>query len=94
MIDKKHAKQFIESLYLKNGKNLEITLDQFLTNNIPKDEYKVVRIEQPSQAVEFIDTSSNSAPSKIDNSELIKQYTLGMFEGSSARRNKNRAYYD
>ena len=45
MLDKKHTKQFIESLYLKNGKNFELTLDQFLSNNIPKDEYKIVRIE-------------------------------------------------
>lgn len=45
MLDKKHTKQFIESLYLKNAKNFELTLDQFLSNNIPKDEYKIVRIE-------------------------------------------------
>jgi hypothetical protein len=77
MLDKKHTKQFIESLYLKNGKNFEFTLDQFLNNSIPKDEYKIVRIEQP--ATEFIDTSSRApAQSKTkENSELLKQYMLG-----------------
>lgn len=91
MIDKKQTKQFIESLYVKNGKNLEITLDQFLTNNIPKDEYKVVRID-----TDFIDTSSHTTPavSKKDNSELLKQYMLGQFEGSASRRNKNKSYYE
>lgn len=70
MIDKKHTKQLIESLYVKNGKNLEITLDQFLSNNIPKDEYKIVRIEN-----ELIDTSSRAPQQtafKKDNSELLK----------------------
>lgn len=69
MIDKKQTKLFIESLYVKNSKNLEVTLDQFLTNNIPKDEYKVVRID-----TDFIDTSSHITPaiSKKDNSELLK----------------------
>lgn len=75
MIDKKHTKQFIESLYVKNGKNLDTTLDQFLSNNVPKDEYKVVRIEN-----ELIDTSSRAPQQtafKKDNSELLKQYMLG-----------------
>jgi hypothetical protein len=93
MLDKKHTKQFIESLYLKNGKNFEMTLDQFLSNNIPKDEYKIVRIEQPS-STELIDTSSHAQSKKKENSELLKQYMLGQFEGSNARRNKNKTYYE
>jgi len=94
MLEKKHTKQFIESLYLKNGKNFEVTLDQFLNNNIPKDEYKIVRIEQPT--TEFIDTSSHAPTQskKKENSELLKQYMLGQFEGSNARRNKNKTYYE
>lgn len=31
---------------MKNDKKFEITLDQFLTGNIPKDELKVVVMEE------------------------------------------------
>ena len=46
MFNKEHSKQLIENLYLKNDKNFEKTLDQFLTNNIPKDEYKIVVLDR------------------------------------------------
>jgi len=46
---------------LKNDKNFELTLDQFLNNRIPKDEYKVVRIEETKKEDNMmIDTSSSS----------------------------------
>ncbi len=35
-------REVIEQMYLKNDKKLDKTLDQLLSGNIPKDEYKVV----------------------------------------------------
>lgn len=42
MFSGKHSRPFVESIYLKNNKNFEVTLDQFLNDKIPKDELKVV----------------------------------------------------
>jgi len=36
----------IESMYLRNEKDFDKTLDQLLRNDIPKDEYKVVMIQE------------------------------------------------
>ena len=94
MFNGQHSKQLIETLYVKNGKNFEKTLEQFLTGNIPKDEYKVVVIPEPTaQTTHMIDTSS--VVSKPDvKSDLLQSYMLGSFEGSKARKNKNRQYYE
>jgi hypothetical protein len=40
------ARSLIEAVYLKNDKNFENTMEQFLSGNIPKDEMKMVVIEQ------------------------------------------------
>lgn len=37
-------REIIESMYLRNEKDFDKTLDQLLNGNIPKDEYKVVMI--------------------------------------------------
>jgi uncharacterized protein (UPF0276 family) len=59
MFNKQHPKQLIENIYLRNDKNFELTLDQFLNDRIPKDEYKVIRIEESKQEDTMkIDTSS------------------------------------
>lgn len=90
---------------MKNDKNFELTLDQFLNNRIPKDEYKVVRIEENKKEDTMqIDTTTSSKSINAANngnksgkgqqSDLLQQYMLGQFEGSKARRNKNRVYYD
>jgi len=97
MFNKEHPKQLIENIYLKNDKNFEVTLDQFLNNKIPKDEYKIVRMEESKN--ELIDSSSKQPVQpafKKEKSDLLKQYVLGQFEGgtSSSRRNKNRVYYE
>jgi hypothetical protein len=68
MFNKEHSKQLIESLYLKNDKSFDKTLDQFLNNNIPKDEYKLV-VVTPAPAApekEMINTSSSKAATKSD----------------------------
>jgi predicted amidophosphoribosyltransferase len=41
MMSGQHSKQLIENLYFQNDKNFERTLEQFLSGNIPKDEYKL-----------------------------------------------------
>lgn len=46
MFNKQHPKQLIESVYLRNDKNFEVTLDQFLNGKIPKDEFKLVMLEE------------------------------------------------
>lgn len=38
MFDGKHNRQFIEKIYLANDRSLEITLELFLTDNVPKEE--------------------------------------------------------
>ncbi len=38
-------REIIESMYLKNGKDFDKTLDQLLSGAIPKDEYQVVVIK-------------------------------------------------
>ena len=76
MFDKKHAKNLIESIYLRNDKNFEITLDQFLTGKIPKDELKVVIMEELKKEDDVINTISSSKPKK-EKSDLLLQYTLG-----------------
>ncbi|CDW72771.1 UNKNOWN [Stylonychia lemnae] len=83
-------KEIIEQMYLKYDKNVELTLDQILSGNIPKDEYKLVVINKDQQ-VEQIDTSTHQ--NKAQNSELLQQYMLGAFEGSKARTTKNKKYY-
>jgi hypothetical protein len=35
-------RDIIEQMYLRNDKNVETTLNQLLSGQIPKDEYKVV----------------------------------------------------
>lgn len=42
-------REIIETMYLKNEKNFDKTLDQLLSGNIPKDEYKVVVIKDNLQ---------------------------------------------
>ena len=93
MFNKQHAKQLIESVYLRNDKNFEVTLDQFLNGKIPKDELKVVIMEESKKEDEVINTVSSSKPKK-EKSDLLQQYTLGQFGESRARKNKNRAYYE
>ena len=88
MFNGQHSRQLIEFVYHKNAKDFEATLDQFLTNNIPKDEYKVVVIPKPD--VEMIDTSSKIQ----EQSELLQLYMLGQFQGSTKRKNLNKRYYD
>lgn len=46
MFEKQHSKNLIEAVYFKNDKNFDKTLDQFLNGKIPKDEFKVVIIEE------------------------------------------------
>lgn len=72
-------REIIEVMYLKNDKNFDKTLDQLLSGDIPKDEYKVVVIKDNMQ-MEQIDTRQKS--NKAANSDLLKYYTLGEFEGS------------
>jgi hypothetical protein len=38
MFDGKHHKQFVEKIYIANSRSLEITLDLFLSDNLPKEE--------------------------------------------------------
>ena len=77
-------------MYLKNDKNVEVTLNQLLSGQIPKDEYKVV--VDNGRKVEQIDTTSSSK--RAANSDLVKYYTLGEFEGSVQRMNKSKKYYE
>lgn len=90
MFNGQHSKQLIESLYMKNDKNFDRTLEQFLSGNIPKDEYKVVVI--PEETTTMIDTLVK--PSKPPKSDLLDSYIMGAFEGSKVRKNKNRQYYE
>jgi hypothetical protein len=70
MFNKQHAKQLIESVYLRNDKNFEVTLDQFLNGKIPKDELKVVIMEESKKEDEVINTVSSSKPKK-EKSDLL-----------------------
>jgi hypothetical protein len=50
-----------------------VTLDQFLNNKIPKDEYKIVRMEESKN--ELIDSSSKQLVQpafKKEKSDLLK----------------------
>ena len=65
-------------MYLKNEKNFEVTLDQFLTGNIPKDEFKVVVLEESKKEddVPMMINTASSKPKK-EKSDLLQYYTLG-----------------
>ena len=82
-----YKRELIEKVYLMNSMNFEKTLDQILNGSIPKDEYKVIDVDQQKEMV------NTSTTQKKQNSELLQQYTLGAFEGSKARTQKNRKYY-
>lgn len=98
MFGGQHSRPLIEHVYLRNDKNFDLTLDQFLNNkNIPKDEYKVTVIssQKQEQLSEIINTSSTTQqPIKEKQSDLLQQYMLGYFEGSKSRKQKNRRYYE
>jgi hypothetical protein len=95
MFNKQHSKQLIESVYFRNEKNFEVTLDQFLNGKIPKDEFKVVVMEESKKEddVPMMINTTSSKPKK-EKSDLLQQYTLGQIGESKARKNKNRAYYE
>ena len=42
MFNKEHSKQKIEQVYIQNDKNFEHTLDLFLNNKVPKEDFKVI----------------------------------------------------
>ena len=105
MFNGEHSRQFVENLYLMNGKNFDKTLDQFLSGNLPKDtELKIVTKESPTKTkeeekVEQIDTTvkedKNEAELKIDHNEF-KNYIMqeyGDYIGSKRRQNRNQKYY-
>lgn len=41
-----HSKHLIENIYLGNKKNMDLTLEQFLSGNIPKEESELHLIIQ------------------------------------------------
>ena len=49
MFTGQYKRELIEQLYLKNEKNFDKTLDQILSGNLPKDEYKVVVINKTTE---------------------------------------------
>ena len=55
------SKQFIEKIYLANGKDYDATLNMFLTGDIPeeeKTELKIIEMEpKKSQEEKMIDTN-------------------------------------
>ena len=52
-----YSREIIETLYVANGKNMEVTLDQFLSGRVPKDEIKVTVVDTSSKS-EHIDTTT------------------------------------
>ena len=51
MFGGEHNKQIIEKVYLNNNRDMEITLDLFLTGSVPKeteDELHVIIEQKPS----------------------------------------------
>ena len=79
MFNKQHPKQLIESVYLRNDKNFEVTLDQFLNGKIPKDEFKVVLLEETKKedALPMMISTSSTKSKAAVKSDLLQQYTLG-----------------
>ena len=59
MFGGQHAKQFIEGIYKSAGKCMEVTLEMFLTNNLPKkeDELHVIIEQKHEQKTQHIDTT-------------------------------------
>jgi len=60
MFDGQHSKQLIEMVYFSNEKNFERTLEQFLSGNIPKDEYKVIVTNKQTLESETVTIDSTS----------------------------------
>jgi hypothetical protein len=69
MFTGQYKRELIEQLYLKNEKNFDKTLDQILSGNLPKDEYKVVVINKTTEYSELINTSTKQ---KKLNTELLQ----------------------
>lgn len=80
MFDGKHNRQFIEKIYIANDKSLEITLELFLTDNIPKEEGELHVI---------IQEDANKTKKEIAQGEIqqhkkkqdMKQYLLAEYGG-------------
>ena len=74
MFNKQHPKQLIESLYLRNDKNFEVTLDQFLNGKIPKDEFKVVLVEESKMedALPMMISTSSTKSKAAGKSDLLQ----------------------
>ena len=62
---------------------------------MPKDEYKVVIIDSKKDKGDSMQIDTTTHHNKVkDKSDLYQSYVIGAFEGSVARRNKNKQYYD
>ena len=59
MFGGQHTKQFIEGVYKSAGKCMEVTLEMFLTNNLPKkeDELHVIIEQKHEKKTQRIDTT-------------------------------------
>jgi hypothetical protein len=79
MFDGVHNKHLIEKVYLQNGRNMEFTLDLFLTGNVPKeeDELQVTIQEKEETKVEVTPTLIQQNKKKLD----LKQYVLQEYSG-------------
>jgi len=79
MFDGVHNKHLIENVYLQNGRNMEFTLDLFLTGNVPKeeDELQVTIQEKEETKVEVTPTLIQQNKKKLD----LKQYVLQEYSG-------------
>ncbi len=66
-----YKRELIEKMYNLNSKHFERTLEQILNGNIPKDEYRVVDVEEKKEMI-------NTSVFKKQNSELLQKYTLGV----------------
>lgn len=74
MFNKQHPKQLIESVYLRHDKNFEVTLDQFLNGKIPKDEFKVILLEESKKedALPMMISTSSTKSKAAAKSDLLQ----------------------
>ena len=66
MLGGSKPRDFIEEIYLMTGKDFEITLDRFLTGNVPQQtELKLVKIEEDKKEEDKIETIDTTVPASV-----------------------------
>lgn len=93
MFGGQHNKQFVEQVYLSNSKEMEMTLDMFLTGNLPKEggELHVIiekEKETSDQKADTIDTTYDQIQEQKKKSDL-KKYILSEYGGILGAKTEN-----